>query len=238
MFFSFNETFEISFNQTGSIYTTTEVSGGGSSLSGALVGGLLFGAAGAIIGSRKAVKTETVTHDDRKWNITMSGNKQSCSVSISASKVGEAQNFVSLARKTCTEFKVVGPALTAALKQAEDAIAKIEAADTSISAAQAALDAERANTKELDAAALELRQAKELLSTARAKSPKRQKLKAALYYLAACTLLGLGLYAIYYGFVSDPHNLLISVITGLIFAVPLCAGAYLCFEKGRTKPQE
>lgn len=60
------------FSKEGDIQYTTKVSGGGgggSSLTGAIVGDLLAGEAGAIIGSRKQVqdiKSESVAHDSRQ----------------------------------------------------------------------------------------------------------------------------------------------------------------------------
>ena len=60
------------FTKEGDVQYTSKISGGGgggSSLSGAIVGGLIAGDAGAIIGSRKKIneiKTETQTIDSRK----------------------------------------------------------------------------------------------------------------------------------------------------------------------------
>ena len=55
----------IYFKKEGSVQYTTEVSGGGTSLGGAIIGGVIAGGAGAIIGSRKSVKSKTVEHDNR-----------------------------------------------------------------------------------------------------------------------------------------------------------------------------
>ena len=60
----------------GDIQYTTEVSGGGSSLSGAVLGGLIAGDAGAIIGSRQSVTTKTQSHDTRKTIIKFYQNNQ------------------------------------------------------------------------------------------------------------------------------------------------------------------
>lgn len=54
------------FREVGSVQYTTSVSGGGVNLAGAVVGGMVAGAAGAVIGSRQAVTSSTKTHDDRK----------------------------------------------------------------------------------------------------------------------------------------------------------------------------
>jgi hypothetical protein len=64
------------FSQSGELYRENKISGGcggGSDLSGAIVGGLLFGGAGAIVGSRKkieGVKSELITHDKRETIIS------------------------------------------------------------------------------------------------------------------------------------------------------------------------
>lgn len=54
------------FDEKGSISYSTKVSGGGSSVGGAVVGGVLAGGAGAVIGSRKGISSETIEHDTRK----------------------------------------------------------------------------------------------------------------------------------------------------------------------------
>ena len=64
----------IYFKKEGSVQYTTEVSGGGTSLGGAVLGGIIgeaviggaiASATGAIIGSRKPIKSQTVEHDNR-----------------------------------------------------------------------------------------------------------------------------------------------------------------------------
>lgn len=50
----------------GELRTEQIVSGGGSSLTGAVVGGIVAGGVGAIIGSRKKIKTKSVTKDERE----------------------------------------------------------------------------------------------------------------------------------------------------------------------------
>lgn len=52
----------------GNVHYTSDVSGGGANLGGAVAGGLLFGGAGAVVGSKVGtnIQTETVKTDDRK----------------------------------------------------------------------------------------------------------------------------------------------------------------------------
>lgn len=52
----------------GNVHYTSDVSGGGANLGGAVAGGLLFGGAGAVVGSKVGtnIHTETVRTDDRK----------------------------------------------------------------------------------------------------------------------------------------------------------------------------
>lgn len=53
------------FEEVGELRKYTKVSGGGTSLKGALTGYILAGDVGAIIGSREPIKTEVVSEDDR-----------------------------------------------------------------------------------------------------------------------------------------------------------------------------
>lgn len=54
------------FEKIGELRKYTKVSGGGSSLKGALAGYAIAGDVGAIIGSRESIKTEVVSEDDRR----------------------------------------------------------------------------------------------------------------------------------------------------------------------------
>ena len=54
------------FDEKGSLSYSTNVSGGGSDIGGAVIGGILAGGAGAVVGSRKEITSETVEHDTRK----------------------------------------------------------------------------------------------------------------------------------------------------------------------------
>lgn len=53
------------FEEVGELWKYTKVSGGGTSLKGALAGYILAGDVGAIIGSREPIKTEVISEDDR-----------------------------------------------------------------------------------------------------------------------------------------------------------------------------
>lgn len=53
------------FYRQGDTYTDTKILGGGSSLGGAIVGGMIAGEAGAVIGSRQEIKSETKFIDKR-----------------------------------------------------------------------------------------------------------------------------------------------------------------------------
>lgn len=53
------------FEEVGELQKYTKVSGGGTSLKGALTGYIIAGDIGAIIGSREPIKTEIVSEDDR-----------------------------------------------------------------------------------------------------------------------------------------------------------------------------
>lgn len=53
------------FEEVGELRKYTKVSGGGTSLKGALTGYIIAGDVGAIIGSRESIKTQVVSEDDR-----------------------------------------------------------------------------------------------------------------------------------------------------------------------------
>lgn len=64
------------FREVGSVQYTTSVNGGGVNLAGAVVGGMVAGAAGAVIGSRQAVTSSTETHDDRKVVLKLNDGRE------------------------------------------------------------------------------------------------------------------------------------------------------------------
>lgn len=64
------------FREVGSVQYTTSVNGGGVNLAGAVVGGMVAGAAGAVIGSRQAVTSSTKTHDDRKVVLKLNDGRE------------------------------------------------------------------------------------------------------------------------------------------------------------------
>lgn len=64
------------YQKEGSKRKEQHISGGGSSLKGAIVGGLVAGDAGAVIGSRKEIETDYVDVDDREILVTMNDGKQ------------------------------------------------------------------------------------------------------------------------------------------------------------------
>lgn len=56
----------IYFEEKGSVSYTSHTYGGGSSTTGAIIGGILAGDAGAVVGSRKSIQTSTIEHDTRE----------------------------------------------------------------------------------------------------------------------------------------------------------------------------
>ena len=76
------------FDLTGDVYTS--VTGGGTSIKGAVVGGVLAGGAGALIGSRKKITTEI--KDDRKTVFVYRSDKYSHSTPQTILFLPEAHN--------------------------------------------------------------------------------------------------------------------------------------------------
>ena len=76
----------IAFTKIGDLTQYTTTSGGGASLGGAVAGGMLFGAVGAVVGGRKKVHSTVHTNDNRKTVIKFSdaGTEKSMVVSYGA----------------------------------------------------------------------------------------------------------------------------------------------------------
>lgn len=74
----------ISFNIIGDSYVETNVSSGNSSIKGAVVGGIIAGRTGAIIGSRKEIKTENKYIDNRKTVIMYKNDNEVKSILLSS----------------------------------------------------------------------------------------------------------------------------------------------------------
>ena len=87
------------FYREGDVFTETKISGGGSSgvnLSGAIIGGLIGGAAGAIVGGQckiNSIQTETIRHDERKTILVHDGGKAKLSSGEDAILGGGALEF-------------------------------------------------------------------------------------------------------------------------------------------------
>jgi len=64
------------FYPSGELFREHKITGGGSDIAGALVGGLIAGGVGAIIGSRSEVKSSLVTHDSREVILAYINNGQ------------------------------------------------------------------------------------------------------------------------------------------------------------------
>ena len=63
------------FKLDGDVQYTANVNGGGANLKGAVAGAIIAGGAGAVIGSRNAVSTETIKHDDRAFIVACDGEE-------------------------------------------------------------------------------------------------------------------------------------------------------------------
>lgn len=103
-FFSFDENFNISVDSSGNVYTSQNVKGGGFSVGGAAVGGLLFGVPGAIIGSRKGVETENKTTDTRKVIVSISSETDGTAVSIDPEKEEDLRGLISRVQGTKNRY--------------------------------------------------------------------------------------------------------------------------------------
>lgn len=71
------------FKVIGDIYSQTIITGGGSSLGGAITGGVIAGAPGAIIGGRKEIKTENKRIDNRQIILVYKENENTDTLTFS-----------------------------------------------------------------------------------------------------------------------------------------------------------
>lgn len=78
---------------SGSIYSETEVKSKGPSIGGAIVGGVVAGGTGAVIGGQRKVKSNSVTHDDRKLFLTISSDSRHLVAELEPSKELEARRL-------------------------------------------------------------------------------------------------------------------------------------------------
>lgn len=66
------------FKMNGNVQYTANVRGGGVNLKGAVAGAVIAGGAGAVIGSRNAVSTETIKHDSREFIVAFEDGHEFC----------------------------------------------------------------------------------------------------------------------------------------------------------------
>lgn len=78
----------------GSINHVTKVKGGGSSIGGAIIGGLIAGDAGAIIGSRKSIKSEIVKIDERVIKLIYLKGKKKVILNLAISTLEALENLI------------------------------------------------------------------------------------------------------------------------------------------------
>lgn len=137
---------------SGGVFTETRVSGGGPSISGAIVGDLIAGPAGAIIGGHKGVKTQNIVHDERRLYFSAVSDTGHFVVELNPDLELEARNLIA-------ELEVQKRTLESRRRKAEIAsvepLARYEEtkADTAeLEAAKASLRMAEADTAELDRA--------------------------------------------------------------------------------------
>lgn len=76
----------IGFGYEGDIKIHREITGGGVSIGGAIVGAMVAGGVGAIIGSRKSIKTEEVVEDNRVFILSIYENGKEYNIKMN--KIG------------------------------------------------------------------------------------------------------------------------------------------------------
>lgn len=84
----------VSFNLVGDAYTETNVTGGGSSIKGAIIGGVIAGEPGAVVGSRKKIESKTTMVDNRKTILTLNENEQVKNMFFSSTTYEKFQKLI------------------------------------------------------------------------------------------------------------------------------------------------
>jgi hypothetical protein len=89
---------EITVSTSGNVYSDTKISGGGPSIGGALVGGVIAGEAGAIVGGTKKITSSTETHDARGVFLTAVSDAGSLVAPIDPQHELDARNLTAKAK--------------------------------------------------------------------------------------------------------------------------------------------
>ena len=90
---------EIEINSSGNVYSETTVSGGGTSVAGAVIGGAVAGPVGAVVGGRKGVKSKSEVQDERKLFISIVSSIDSAVVELDPKMELDARKLVAETKK-------------------------------------------------------------------------------------------------------------------------------------------
>lgn len=94
-----SDNLEIEVNSSGNVYSETTVSGGGTSVTGAVVGGVVAGPLGAVVGGRKGVKSKSEVQDERKLFISIVSSIDSAVVELDPKMELGARKLVAETKK-------------------------------------------------------------------------------------------------------------------------------------------
>lgn len=100
-----SDNLEIEVNSSGNVYSETTVSGGGTSVTGAVVGGVVAGPLGAVDGGRKGVKSKSEVQDERKLFISIVSSVDSAVVELDPKMELDARKLVAETKK---QIKTLG----------------------------------------------------------------------------------------------------------------------------------
>lgn len=210
---------DISISTSGNVYSETKVSGGGPSVGGAIVGGVLAGEAGAIVGGTKKVTTSTETHDARALYVSFVSDEGSMVASVDPKLEHEARDLAAKAKyltRTLEKRKgLVQEAVDKAKEQLDEAIRDTEEANSF----KEKYEETKSDTSEVDKAQAEYESIKQSIDPSEIRAEERAVAKKRLSGAMQVIKIVLALFLIPLGlefWLESPQSAVGGIISFLI----------------------
>ncbi|MGI6230206.1 MAG: hypothetical protein ACOYJL_04740 [Tractidigestivibacter sp.] len=230
---------KVEVNSSGTIYATSDVSGGGMSLGGAIVGGAVAGPAGAVVAGRKPVKSETTTHDDRHLYFTVSSSEGGESIELDPSLEQQARNLAAKVPACVAAQDKLEKEVAPKIYDTKELLEKTKADVADVNAAQQALDEATSNTAELDQAKSRADKTLAAYQALLEKDPERVARKKSRQRAAGIALLVLAAFVVLMGWgtVFEYPSAANCIVIGLLAFVLVFIGL-VKLDDGKKKPAQ